>query len=94
MEGDSLTSNLRFQVFISFLLVSNHCIHEPIDLHIGQSLVALELVDHHMERVDDGVAGNEDPAIGLLLLQVLLAQGRRREVVGGDSPRDLHGIPF
>ena len=59
------------------------------DLGIGKGLVALELFDHHVERVDDGVAGDEDPAMGLLLLQVLLTQGRRREVVGGDAPRDL-----
>ena len=59
------------------------------DLGIGKSLIALEFVHHHVQGVDDGVAGDEDLPMGLLLFQVLLAQGRRREVIGRDSPRDL-----
>ena len=42
-----------------------------------------------MEGVDDGVAGDEDPALCLLVEEVLLAEGRGGEIVGGDAASDL-----
>ena len=65
------------------------CGLEHIDLLIGQGLVALELLDHHMEGIDDSVAGDEDLALRLLFEEVLLAEGRGGEVVGGDAAGDL-----
>ena len=65
------------------------CGLEDIDLLIGQGFVALEFIDHHMEGIDDGVAGNEDLALSLLFEEVLLAKGRGRKVVGGDAASDL-----
>ena len=65
------------------------CGLEDVDLLIGKGLVALELIDHHMEGVDDGVAGDEDPALRLLVEEVLLAEGRGGEVVGGNAAGDL-----
>ena len=62
---------------------------ENVDLLIGQSLVALELIDHHVEGINDGVAGDEDLALRLLVEEVLLAKGRGGEVVGGDAAGDL-----
>ncbi len=62
---------------------------QDVDLFIGQGLVALEFIDNHVEGVDNSVAGHKDPAVGLLLLQVVLAQRRGGEVVGGDAAGDL-----
>ena len=62
---------------------------EHIDLLIGKSFVALEFIDHHVKRVDDRVAGDEDLSMGLFLLEVLLAEGRRGEIVGGDATGNL-----
>ena len=62
---------------------------EDIDLFIGEGFVALELVDDHVEGVDDGVARDEDVPMGLLIQEVLLAERGGREVVGGDAPGDL-----
>ena len=65
------------------------CGLEHIDLFIGKGFVALEFIDHHVQRIDDRVACDEDLAMGLFLLEVLLTEGRRGEVVGGDAASDL-----
>ena len=62
---------------------------EHVDLLIGKSLVALELIDHHVKRIDDRVAGDEDLAMGLFLQEVLFAEGRRCEIVGGNASGNL-----
>ena len=40
---------------------------EDMDLFIGKGLVALELFDNHVKGIDDGVARDEDLAMGLLI---------------------------
>ena len=65
------------------------CGLEDANLFIGQGLVALELIDHHMEGVDDGVAGDENLALRFLVEEVLLAEWRGGKVVGGDAAGDL-----
>lgn len=60
-----------------------------IDLFIGKSLVALELIDHHVQRIDDRITSDEDLTVSLLVLEVLLAKGRRGKVVGGNAAGDL-----
>ena len=42
-----------------------------------------------MSLIDDRVACDEDLAMGLFLLEILLAEGRRGEIVGGDATSDL-----
>ena len=59
------------------------------DLLIGKGLVALEFINYHVQRINDRVAGDEDLAMSLFLLEVLFAEGRRSEIVGGDATSDL-----
>ncbi len=65
------------------------CIHQHLDLLVGEGFVAVELIDDPVEGVDDSVAGDEDLAVSLFFLEVLLAEGRRGEVVAGNAAGDL-----
>ena len=90
VAGDE--NQLALFVFVNVIVQSRDivaCSLEHVDLFIGHGLVALELIDHHMESIDDGVAGDEDLALGLLVEEGLLAEGRGGEVVGGDTAGDL-----
>ena len=79
--------NELFSVVQSCNIIAS--ILQGTDLLIGKSFVALEFIDHHMEGINDGVSGDENLALCLLVEEVLLAQGRRSEVVGGDASSDL-----
>ena len=55
-----------------------------------ERLVRLDLVDHHVQRVDDRIASNDDLLVGNAFgREVGAAQRRGREVVGRYAPRYL-----
>ena len=62
---------------------------EDVFLLCGEGGIALELIDHHVEGIDNGVARHEDLALGFLFFQVALAQRCGREVICRDAARDL-----
>lgn len=56
----------------------------------SEACVVPDFVDHPVEGVDDGVAGDGDGAVGdVFFEQVFAAEGGGREVVGGDASRQL-----
>lgn len=62
---------------------------QDVVLHGCEGGVALELVDDQVKGVDDGVAGDDDFAVGLLVEEVAPAEGSRAEVVVGNASCDL-----
>ena len=62
---------------------------QDIDLLIGKGFVALEFIHYHVKGIDDGIAGDEDLAMGLFLQEVLLTERGRRKVVGGNASGNL-----
>ena len=62
---------------------------QHIDLLVSQSLICLQLIYHHVEGIDNGITCYEDLALGLLLLQVMLAKGCRSKVVSSNTACNL-----
>ena len=58
-------------------------------LLVGQGGIAPEPVYHHVEGVDDGVAGDEDLTLSLFFQEVLFAERGGSEVVCGDAAGNL-----
>ena len=49
----------------------------------------MELIDHHVEGIDNGIASDIDVAMCLLLLEVLLRKWGWREVISSDTTGNL-----
>ena len=62
---------------------------QDIDLFICQGLIALKLVHDHVQRVDDGIACHKYLTVSVFLLEILLAERSRREIVCGNTPGNL-----
>ena len=61
------------------------CFKKDFVLLFSKGGIALELIDNHVEGIDNGVAGDEDLAEGVLCLEVGLREWSWREVVGGNA---------
>ena len=64
-------------------------IFQNINLLVCQSLISLKLVYHHMEGIDNGITGDENLTLCLLLLQVMLAERCWSKVVCGYTAGNL-----
>ena len=64
-------------------------ISQHLHLFGSQRAVALQLLNHPMQRINHRIACDKNLAMHLLLQQILLRKRRRREIIGRDATRYL-----
>lgn len=64
-------------------------IKQYLVLLLSKNGIGVEFVNDHVEGIDHGIAGDIDIAVDFLLLQILLGEWGRREVIGGNASGDL-----